>query len=99
MASHTGHLEKPGRTLVSLRKPHFPAAGFNALPYRAAAIILMIATVWVLVFMLALAPSGEQQVAIYTAGPVFPTLAECIEVASQASQATGCVEIMVGHRD
>jgi hypothetical protein len=53
-------------------------------------------TVWILVAMLALAPAGEQQVAIYTAGPAFQTLAACLEVASQVtSRAMGCVETTI----
>ena len=57
----------------------------------------MTPTVWILAAMLALAPAGEQQVAIYTAGPTFPTLAACLEVASRVTnRAMGCVEITIG---
>ena len=53
-------------------------------------------TVWILAAMLALAPQGEQQIGIYTAGPAFQTLAQCIEVASQVSnRAMSCVEITI----
>lgn len=52
-------------------------------------------TIWVLIAMLAIAPSGEQQIGIYTAGPHFPTLAQCIEIAAQSNRAMGCVEVAV----
>lgn len=53
-------------------------------------------TVWILAPLLAMAPAGEQQVAIYGRGVPFRTLTQCVEMAKDVTdRAVACVEIIV----